>query len=323
MCSLIRFAVALFFLCNGFAWGDLIVKDGEKIVFMGDSITELGWKLPGGYVKLTVAGLQTLGVKVVPIPAGIGGQTSRDMVARVTTDVVNQKPDWLTLSCGVNDVWHGTNGCTLDEYKKNITSIVDQAQAAHIKVLLMTSTLIGEDDNENNKKLIAYNDFLHQLAAQRHLPVADEGAAFQADLKDPTAPRPLTMDGVHPNPNGAQILARTLLATFGASPAQIATVGQAWLDMPESAWAQGGCVFNVQAGLTMRQLAALDVIAASHKMSTQNFLASLFLQALGPVLQAHSADPVLDFNTIQDEARVGFKAKVAELASRPLKAFGT
>jgi len=323
MYSPIRFAVALFFLCNGFAWGDLIVKDGEKIVFMGDSITELGWKLPGGYVKLTVAGLQTLGVKVVPIPAGIGGQTSRDMVARVTTDVLNQKPDWLTLSCGVNDVWHGPNGCTLDEYKKNITSIVDQAQAANIKVLLMTSTLIGEDDNENNKKLIAYNDFLHQLAAQRHLPVADEGAAFQADLKDPTAPRPLTMDGVHPNPNGAQILARTLLAAFGASPAQIATVGQAWFDMPESAWAQGGCVFNAQAGLTMRQLAALDVIAASHKMSTQNFLASLFLQALGPVLQAHSADPVLDFNTIQDEARAGFKAKVAELASRPLKTLGT
>ncbi len=39
--------------------------------------------------------------------------------------------------------------------------MIDQAQAAGIKVLLLTSTMIGEDpDKETNKQLIPYNNFL-------------------------------------------------------------------------------------------------------------------------------------------------------------------
>ncbi len=164
--SILLFTFVLIFNTNAQTLPtNLLVKDGQKVVFLGDSITSLGWDAPGGYVRLTVAGLKTLGVNVVPIPAGVSGNTSRDMLARFAIDVLSKKPDWLTVSCGVNDVWHGANGVPLDEYEKNITSMVDQAQTAGIKVLLMTSTVIGEGDNDNNKRLVAYNDFLHQLAA--------------------------------------------------------------------------------------------------------------------------------------------------------------
>src|SRR5471032_3390124 len=89
----------------------LLVKDGQKIAFLGDSITAQGWEVPGGYVKLVTAGFETLGVHITPIPAGVGGNTSRDMLARLQNDVISKKPDWMTLSCGVNDVWHGPGGC--------------------------------------------------------------------------------------------------------------------------------------------------------------------------------------------------------------------
>ena len=86
-------------------------------------------------------------MKIQIIPAGVSGNTSKDMLARLDKDVLSKKPQWMTLSCGVNDVWHGVNGVPLDQYKQNITSIVDQAQAAGIKVVILTATMIGEEDN--------------------------------------------------------------------------------------------------------------------------------------------------------------------------------
>ena len=144
---------------------DLLVKDGQKVAFLGDSITEYGWYWPGGYVKLVTAGFAGMGVHITPIPAGVSGNTSADMLARVDNDVISKKPDWVTISCGVNDVWRGPAGVALDPYKQNITTIVDKCQAAGIRVLIMTSTPIGEDlTHGNNETLIPYNDFLRQLA---------------------------------------------------------------------------------------------------------------------------------------------------------------
>jgi hypothetical protein len=79
------------------------------------------------------------------IPAGIGGHKSNQMLDRLDKDVLAKKPDWMTLSCGVNDVWHGTNGVPLDAYQKNITTIVDPAQSTGIRVMLLTATMIRED----------------------------------------------------------------------------------------------------------------------------------------------------------------------------------
>jgi lysophospholipase L1-like esterase len=308
-------ALSLFF--TRFASADLLLKDGDKVAFLGDSITAQGWEFPGGYVKLTVAGLQTLGVKIVPIPAGVGGNTSQDMLARFQADVLSKKPDWLTISCGVNDVWHGAGGVALEPYEKNITSMVDQAQAAGIKVLIMTATVIGEDDNDNNKKLAAYNDFLHQLATQRHLPVAEENAAFQAAIKaGPSLPDHspiLTADGVHPTPDGAQVMASALLAGFGATPAQVTQVQQAWLDMPESAVARSWQGFGISAPLTLKQYNVLKAIATSKKVNTQTLVDSLFMEAIGNAIQAHHADPVLMHGVIEHEAQLAFTAKIADL----------
>lgn len=312
---LTAFAFSLLF--TDVASAGLLLKSGDKVAFLGDSITAQGWEFPGGYVKLTVAGLQTLGVQIVPIPAGVGGNTSKDMLARFQADVLNKKPDWLTISCGVNDVWHGAGGVALEPYEKNITSMVDQAQAAGIKVLIMTATPIGEDANDNNKKLVAYNDFLHQLAAQRHLPVAEENAAFQAAIKaGPALPNNapiLTMDGVHPTPDGAQVMASTLLAGFGATPAQVTQVRQAWLDMPESAMARAWLGFGITDPLTLKQYNVLKGIALTRKVNTQTLVNSLFLQAIGDAIQAHHADPVLASKTIEHEAQQAFTAKITEL----------
>jgi lysophospholipase L1-like esterase len=208
----------------------ILAKSGQTIVFLGDSITQFGWQNPRGYVRLVLAGLETNGVKVVPVPAGVAGDKSNQMLARLKRDVLDKKPDWMTLSCGVNDVWHGTNGVPLAQYMANVTAIVDQCQAAGIKVMILTATGIGEDlDNQNNQKLAAYNEFLRALAREKKCLLADLNALFQETLRESAKPgRLLTVDGVHMNQIGDQIMARGVLQAFGLDDAEMEKAEQAW-----------------------------------------------------------------------------------------------
>ena len=211
--------------------------DGKKIAFMGDSITE-GGAAPNGYVTLAIRGLAANGIKATAIPAGISGHKSNDMLARLEKDVLAKKPDFMTLSCGVNDVWHGANGIPLDKYKENITQIVDKCQAAGIKVVILTSTMIGEDQpNPNNQKLAAYNDFLKTLAKEKKCLLADLNADMQAGIAKAGADKKgnlYTGDGVHMNPLGNQMMATGVLKAFGLTAEQLAKAKADW-DAPAPA----------------------------------------------------------------------------------------
>jgi lysophospholipase L1-like esterase len=213
--------------------GEIAVKEGQKIAFMGDSITQAGAG-PKGYVTLVIKGLEAAGVKTTAIPAGISGHKSNNMLERLDRDALSKKPDWMTLSCGVNDVWHGANGVPLDQYKINITKIVDQCQTAGVKVIILTSTMIGEDQpNPNNQKLVAYNDFLKELAKEKKCLLADLNADMQAIIAKAGAEKKgniLTGDGVHMNPAGNEMMALGVLKAFGLSDEQIEKAKASWAD---------------------------------------------------------------------------------------------
>ena len=212
---------------------DQFVKTGQKISFLGDSITEAGAG-PQGYVTLVIRGLEANGVKATALPAGISGHKSNQMLERLERDVLSKKPDWMTLSCGVNDVWHGANGIPLDQYRKNITQIVEKCQSAGIKVVILTSTMIGEDQpNENNQKLAPYNAFLRDLAKEKKCLLADLNADMQAALAKLGAAKKgnaLTGDGVHMNPAGNQMMATGVLKAFGLSAPQLEKAQRSWAE---------------------------------------------------------------------------------------------
>lgn len=249
--------------------GDIPVKDGEKIAFLGDSITQGGMG-PTGYVTLVIQGLKANGVNASAIGAGISGHKSNDMLARLQRDVIDKKPDWMTLSCGVNDVWHGAKGVPLDQYKQNITQIVEKAQAAGIKVVILTATMITENPAEpNNEKLAAYNDFLRGLAKEKKCLLADLNAAMQADLAEREKAgqkrgKLLTSDGVHMNPFGNVMMASGVLRGFGLDEAQMAKATNAFLDIPSGV--------NASVPLTLRQYSALEAAAVKEGKSIQELL---------------------------------------------------
>ncbi len=230
---------------------EIAVKSGEKIAFLGDSITQAGWGDATGYVKLVMSGLAANGVNAEAIPAGISGHKSNQMLARLDHDVLSKKPQWMTLSCGVNDVWHAANGVRLDDadaaanpgepqkpgerergtFKKNITAIVDQATAAGVKVVMLTATVLHEKlDNAENAKIAPYNDFLRVLAKEKKLPVADVNAMFHERIKAANTPdkKLLTSDGVHMNPEGNRVMALGVLQAFGLNEAELKKAREAW-----------------------------------------------------------------------------------------------
>ena len=162
----------------------------------------------------------------------------------------------MVLSCGVNDVWHFSlrlgkrtfEGIPLDEYKTNIREIIEKAHAADIKIMILTSTMIGEDpEKETNKQLIPYNEFLREIATEKKLPLADLSRDMHAALKeipdepgkarmfgDPKYQRniknKLTTDGCHMNTLGNILMAKGILRTFGLGEEKIAAAEKSWLE---------------------------------------------------------------------------------------------
>lgn len=250
-----------------------VVKSNDKIAFLGDSITQYGNNYKGGYVNLVIAGLKANGINAVKIPAGISGNRSTHMLARVEKDVISRKPQIMTLSCGVNDVWHGKRGVPLPEYKKNISALVDKVQAAGIKVCILTATMIAENPkNAHNVKLKEYNDFLRQLAKEKNCLLADVSADMHKGIADMKKRYPAfkgnlyTNDGVHMNPYGDAMMAERVLRTFGLNDAQIAKAKAAWKNLHSSI----GRVL-----LSSDDVAKLAPLAAAEKLTIQDYIARM------------------------------------------------
>lgn len=281
---MIRLVLAL--LLAAAAWSaEIIAKDGDAIVFMGDSITQQGNQSPSGYVRLVVSGLAANGVKVKAIGAGISGNKSNQMLERTPGELA-KKPQIMTLSCGVNDVWHGDKGVPLEQYKANITAILDKAQAAGTKVVLLTATMIYEDPgNKLNGQLAPYNAFLRALASERGLPLADLNADMQAGIQA-AAPEArkrgnlFTSDGVHMNPNGNRLMAVGVLRAFGVDDAGIATAKAAWRDIPAAVQLAG------KTAITLPQYDRLAELAAARGQSIDQLVEAALGKALADVLTA-------------------------------------
>jgi lysophospholipase L1-like esterase len=91
----------------------LKIKSEQKILFMGDSITDCGRSrenpavLGGGYAMMTAAKLmvQYPEQNLAFLNFGISGNRVKDLKARWTEDCIRHKPDILSILIGINDTW--------------------------------------------------------------------------------------------------------------------------------------------------------------------------------------------------------------------------
>jgi lysophospholipase L1-like esterase len=257
---------------------NIVIKNGQKIAFLGDSVTAFGAG-PSGYAQQVIRGLKANGINAALIGAGIGGNDSTQMLEREDADVIAFHPDWMTVSCGINDIWHHIS---LDQYKENLTKIVEKAQEANIKVIILTPTMIDENQaSDMNQEMVPYVAFLHQLARDRKCLIADLNADMQAAVlaagggpKNKRGGKVITMDGCHPNALGHQVMALGVLKTMGLNAAQLQKAKNSWLDLPDI------CVVDLKGGLTLQQLQQLDGLAAKQNRPTPEVIGDLVSKSL-------------------------------------------
>lgn len=212
-----------------------IVKNGETIAFVGDSITQFGDR-PDGYIQLVIDGLNRVGIHAKYIPAGVGGDRSSSILSRIDR-VLAKKPDVVILKCGTNDVGWGAKGCTLEEYKANIDKIIDKCNNAGVRVVLVTPSMHTEHaPSDNNKRLIGYCDYLRTEAAKRKIPLADWNKRMREQLeKGPNYGERgllLTIDHIHLNGYGNRYLAQTVLETLGIPAETVKSWEKDWNKIP-------------------------------------------------------------------------------------------
>jgi len=204
------------------AFAKLPFADGDRIAFLGDSITQNGADDPRGWVNILESRVRKEVDEVAFIHAGIGGNTSADMLKRIDADVIRRKPTWVFFSCGVNDSPNpavDNPGVPLDRYVKNVTAIFDKLDKTGAKIVVLSQTPVLEDDPDYaaNRNLVSYNAELKRMALERKYIYLDPGAAIRkaiAEKKDPKK-RSLTWDGTHLNDRGNAIFADVVLKDLG------------------------------------------------------------------------------------------------------------
>jgi lysophospholipase L1-like esterase len=178
-------------------------KDEQRVVFMGDSITD-GWKLdqyfPGRpYVN-----------------RGISGQTTPQMLLRFRPDVIDLKPKVVVILAGTNDISGNTGPTTLTTIEENLTSMVELAHANGINVVLATVMPVS-DYNKNAAgvpivrtvqrppaQIAELNEWIKNFCTTRGLvyldyftTMADDKGLLKADIAN---------DGLHPNAKGYALI---------------------------------------------------------------------------------------------------------------------
>jgi lysophospholipase L1-like esterase len=144
------------------------------------------------------------------IVTGIGGENAEAGARRFADDVLVHKPDLITIDYALND-----RGIGLERAKAAWTAMIAQAEARHIRVILLTPTpdqAARLDDPMD--PLNQHAEQIRQLAAEHHLALADSLAAFKAYIAKGNPLASAMSQGNHPNRQGHDLVVGELLAWF-------------------------------------------------------------------------------------------------------------
>jgi lysophospholipase L1-like esterase len=212
----------------------LRLAQGSRWVAIGDSITDTGrarpvGESPGGLGTGYVLTLDALlgawypARRIRLFNVGTSGHTVRDLAERWQTDVVDLKPDWLSVMIGANDVWRQFDRVTQPE-KSVLPPEYEQTYDALLAktvpllkggLILITPFFLEARTNDPMRaRMDEYGAIVKKLAARHNAILVDSQAAFDMVLKDlPSAM--INWDRVHLNHIGAAVLARAVLSAVG------------------------------------------------------------------------------------------------------------
>ena len=180
-------------------------NDPERIVFMGNSITE-GWS---NFDK-------NFFINNPFVNRGISGQTTPQMLIRFRPDVVNLKPKSVVILAGINDIAGNTGPISLENTAENIISMAEIAIANNIKVYIC-STLPAIDfpwspGLNPGPKVIKLNSLLKDYSDKNNITYVDYFSAMADERGGLKVPEYTSADDlVHPNLAGYKVMEKIIL----------------------------------------------------------------------------------------------------------------
>lgn len=206
----------------------MIFEQGQRIVFIGDSITDCGRRdiyapYGHGYMSLVQAFVTArypeLGLSWEN--RGVAGDTVRHLKARWEEDAIALKPDWLSVKIGINDVWrkygeHKDEAVPKDEYEATLRELLQSAvDITRCKLIIAEPYVIEKNADEpqlrDTKELALV---ARRLAEEFGAINVRTQEAFDAVLAS-TESTDWAVDRIHPNLPGHAVIAQAFLRAIG------------------------------------------------------------------------------------------------------------
>lgn len=214
----------------------MLFDKGDKILFIGDSISDFDRARPVGeglfnawgtsYVADVGATLACaypeLGLRVVNM--GISGNQVRDLLARWQSDVLDLKPDWVSVLIGINDVWRQFDCPQMpethvspEEYRAGYEELI-QRTLPLVKGMVLMSPYFMEPNRADpmRSRMDQYGQIVRELAQRHGLVFVDLQAGWD-QLFQHMHPCNIAWDRIHPNQIGHMHIARQFLRAVGAT----------------------------------------------------------------------------------------------------------
>ena len=213
----------------------MLFEKSDKVVFIGDSISDYERARPVGeglfnawghsYVACTGALLgcmyPELGLRIVNM--GIGGNQVRDLKARWQNDVMDLKPDWVSVLIGINDVWRQFDSPQMpethvspEEFEETYEELI-RTTLPHVKGMILMSPYYMEPNREDpmRARMDEYSAIVKKLAEKHGLTFVDLQDGWDRLFRHMHSTN-IAWDRVHPNQTGCMYIAKQFLAAVGA-----------------------------------------------------------------------------------------------------------
>ncbi len=206
------------------------LKDGETILFIGDSITDCGRRddrgrpLGLGYVSMVdnMLTVREPEKTITVINTGIGGNTAEDLRSRWTDDALSHKPDWISIKIGINDC----NRFLCHEHElqspKAYAEILDEIltltrrELPDCKLLLIDPFFGSQDFQENsyrgkvNRLLPEYIDAVHAMSEKYKTRLVKTHELLHQQFQHQHPGVYFPNEPVHPNQAGQYFIAEAV-----------------------------------------------------------------------------------------------------------------
>ena len=210
----------------------------KKILFQGDSITDAGrsrsednLKMGYGYPSLVKAHLGFENPDMYEYyNRGISGDRAASIYARVYRDVLDLKPDYISILVGINDVWHNIlrvkSGQAVKRFETAYNMLIEEIKndSPDTKIMLLEPFVLegkattATEEQPDRFELFEMgtkqmSDAVKRVAQKHNLVFVPLWENFK-NLATKMPADEMLIDGVHPTPVGHELIKRAWLEGF-------------------------------------------------------------------------------------------------------------